>query len=312
MKKTILFFISFIFYSSLLAQPLQHLTLILDWFVNPTHMPIIIAQEKGFFRQHGLDVSIVAPADPGDPSKLVATGNADIAIAYQPELYLQVQGGLPIVRVGTLINKPLRVVAVLETSPIKTLADLKGKTIAYSTAGIDTAILGTMLNYNGVSLNQINAINVHYDLVQALLAKKVDAVTGVDRNFEIPELQLAGQPARVFYPENNGVPPFDEMIFVANKKSLNDPRLLAFMEAVQEGAAYIKAHPQQSWALLIEPHPELNNEINKLSYQVSLPYFAEDSIKLDKTRYESFATWMQEQKLIQEALPLSDYAVQLH
>ena len=43
------------------------LTLILDWFINPDHGPIIIAEEKGYFAEQGLEVEVVPPADPADP-----------------------------------------------------------------------------------------------------------------------------------------------------------------------------------------------------------------------------------------------------
>ena len=302
------FFSSIVFAASNMSQPL---TVVLDWFVNPTHGPIIVAQEKGFFKQHGITVNIIAPADPSDPPKLVAAGKADIAIDYQPELYLQVSQGLPLIRIGTLIDKPLRVIAVLQTSNIKSLSDMKGKTIASSLAGLNDAIVGTMLAHNGVKLSQVTLINVHYDLVQALLSHNVDAVSSVDRNFEVPELQLAGHPARVFYPEENGVPTFDEMIFVTNKNEVNDPRLLAFMEAVQEGAEYIKAHPNESWNLLIAHHPELNNALNKASWKISLSYFALNPLALNAKNYDNFAQWMQQQGLMKTVLPLNQYAIQL-
>ncbi len=64
------------------------LTVMLDWFVNPDHGPLVIAKEKGFFSDAGLDVDLIAPADPNDPPKLVAAGKADIAISYQPQLHL--------------------------------------------------------------------------------------------------------------------------------------------------------------------------------------------------------------------------------
>ena len=84
--------------SSALAN--QKVTLLLDWFVNPDHGPIIIAKEKGFFSDRGLEVDIIAPADPADPPKLVAAGKADLAISYQPQLHLQVAEGMPLTRVG--------------------------------------------------------------------------------------------------------------------------------------------------------------------------------------------------------------------
>ena len=54
----------------------DELTLILDWFINPDHAPLIVAQEKGFFSDFGLKVNLIAPADPNSPPKLVAMRNA--------------------------------------------------------------------------------------------------------------------------------------------------------------------------------------------------------------------------------------------
>ena len=96
------------------------MTLLLDWFVNPDHGPIIVAQEKGFFADQGLEVEVIAPADPADPPKLVAAGKADLAISYQPQLHLQVAEGLPLMRVGTLVATPLNCLLVLDDGPIKT------------------------------------------------------------------------------------------------------------------------------------------------------------------------------------------------
>src|SRR3546814_5825193 len=59
------------------AAAADKLTLILDWFVNPDHGPIIVAQEQGYFAEAGLEVEVIAPADPSDPPKLVAAGKAD-------------------------------------------------------------------------------------------------------------------------------------------------------------------------------------------------------------------------------------------
>ena len=88
-------------------QAADKVTLLLDWFINPDHGPVIIAQEKGYFSELGLEVNIIPPADPADPPKLVAAGKADIAISYQPQLHLQVAEGMPLVRVGTLVSTPL-------------------------------------------------------------------------------------------------------------------------------------------------------------------------------------------------------------
>jgi putative hydroxymethylpyrimidine transport system substrate-binding protein len=313
MKKFIALFITLLCVTSLQAKTaaLQPLTIVLDWFVNPQHAPIIIAQELGYFKQQGLKVNIVAPADPSDPPKLVAAGKADIAIGYQPELYLQVQGGLPLVRIGTLINTPLRAVVVLKSSSIHSLSDFKGATIGYSMSGVGTAILNTMLANHGVDPKSVNYVDVHYNLVQALLSKRVDAISGIGRNFEVPEMEQTSHEVRTFYPEDNGVPTFDALIFLANRNNVNDPKLLKFLTAINQALDYMQSHPLKSWQLLIKGHPELNNKLNQTAWQITTPDFADNVITLDTKQYENFAQWMLTNKLITKVLPLSDYAVQL-
>jgi putative hydroxymethylpyrimidine transport system substrate-binding protein len=85
--------------SSALAAS-EKMTVVLDWFINPDHGPLFIALEKGFFKQQGLDVSFQVPSNPNDPPKLVAAKNADIAVSYQPQHYLHVDQGLPLVRIA--------------------------------------------------------------------------------------------------------------------------------------------------------------------------------------------------------------------
>ncbi len=120
-------------------------TVLLDWFVNPDHAPLYVALERGYFRDAGLDVVLIAPADPNDPPKLVAAGKGDVAITYQPQLYLQVDQGLPLVRIGTLVDRPLNSLVVLANGPIRRIADLKGRRIGYSVGGFEEVVLGTML-----------------------------------------------------------------------------------------------------------------------------------------------------------------------
>lgn len=127
------------------AAKSQKLTVLLDWFPNPNHAPLFVAQAKGFFQEEGLTVDLIGPADPADPPKLVAAGKADIAITYEPQFMQQVDRGMPLIRIGTLIDKPLNCIVVLKQSTIKSLRDLKGKTIGYSNGDMDSAILNVML-----------------------------------------------------------------------------------------------------------------------------------------------------------------------
>jgi putative hydroxymethylpyrimidine transport system substrate-binding protein len=293
------------------AVAAEKLTLMLDWFVNPDHAPILVAEKRGYFAEQGLEVEIVAPADPNDPPKLVAAGRADIAISYQPQLHIQNDQGLPLARIGTLVATPLNALVALADGPIQSIADLKGAKIGFSVGGFEDALLGAMLAEHGLALDDIELVNVNFALSPALLSGQVDAVIGAFRNFELNQLDLEGHPGRAFYPEEHGVPAYDELIFIANSAKLDDPRLPRFLDAIEAGTLYLLNHPDESFQLFIEGRPELNDELNRLAWQDTLPRFALRPAALDTARYARFAAFLEDQGLIKTPPPVSDYAVEL-
>ncbi len=290
-----------------LAQ--DKLSVMLDWFVNPDHAPLVVAQEKGFFKDAGLEVTLTAPADPNDPPKLVAAGGADLAVSYQPQLILQVSEGLPLVRVGTLVSTPLNSVVVLRDGPVKTLTDLKGRKIGFSIAGFEDALLGAMLEKHGLSLKDVELVNVNYSLSPSLLSGQVDAVVGAFRNFELNQLDIEKQPGRAFYPEEEGVPPYDELILVAHKDKANDPRFKRFLAAVERATLYILNHPEESQAAFVKGRPELNDELNRRAWADTLRRFSHSPAALDAERYTRFAEFLKARGLIKEVAPVDRYAV---
>lgn len=256
------------------------LTVLLDWFPNPNHAPLFVAKQQGFFKEQGLEVELIGPADPADPPKLVAARKADIAITYEPEFIQQVKQGLPLMRIGTLIDQPLSCVLVKKSSQIKTLADLKGKKIGYSGSNTST-ILEIMLKKHHVSLHDVELINVHYDLTQALLSGKIDAAAGMMRNFEIIQMELVGIPARAFLPEKEGVSTYSELIFVANAQNPNDPRFQKFIAALKKAVIYLKKNPDACWTAFVKNHPELDDELNRRAWVITVPYFTDKVEKIN-------------------------------
>jgi len=293
------------------AETFKPLTLILDWYANPDHAPLFVAQQQGFFAKEGLEVKLIGPADPNDPPKLVAAGKADLAITYQPQLVLQVDRGLPLVRIASLVATPLSCLVVQANSKIHTIAELKGKRIGYSTSGMDSTTLTTMLQYAGVDVKDVELVNVRYNLTQALLTHKVDAINGMMRNFELTQMQQADMPGRAFFPEENGMPSYDELVIVAKRDTLNDLRFPAFLRALEQGVQYLVNHPQETWQQFAKDHPELNNELNKQAWFATLPRFALRPAALDQGRYEKLAYFLLQKGLIKKVPKLTDYALEL-
>ena len=94
-------------------------------------------------------------------------------------------------------------------------------------AGVEEALLTTILSRHGVSLEEVELINVKFSLSPALMSKQVEAVIGAFRNFELNQMDIENVPGRCIYIEEEGVPAYDEWIYVANP-DLMDRDMLAF------------------------------------------------------------------------------------
>lgn len=288
----------------------EKLTLVLDWYINPDHAPIMVAEQIGAFKAQGLDVKIVPPSDPALPPRLVAAGQADLAITYQPQVHFFADEGLPLVRVGTLIDSPLNTVIALDKN-IKTPADLQGKKVGYSVSGIEQATLATMAQNAHIDPKSITLINVNFQLTSALLAGQVDAVIGGYRNIEALELKLQGKAPQVMNVEDFGVPAYDELVIVANRDQVHAAKIKKFLVALQQGVSYLRAHPQETWKTFAAAHPELNTELNKQAWVQTVPLFADRPAALDKSRYEAYEQFLYNNKLLKKITPLTNYAVEL-
>lgn len=293
------------------AAAQEQMTVVLDWFVNPDHGPIIIAEEQGYFAEAGLEVEVIAPADPADPPKMAAAGRADLAISYQPQLHLQVAEGMPLVRVGTLVATPLNCLLVLEDGPIAEIADLKSRKVGFSVAGVEEALLSAMLGGAGLGTGDIELVNVNWSLSPALMSGQVDAVIGAFRNFELNQMEIEGVQGRCFYPEEEGVPTYDELIYVANPETMDAGLIRRFLAATEKATQFIVNHPEESWKIFSSTSAELQDELNARAWIDTVPRFALRPEALDEGRYARFEAFLNEAGLVEGTRPVSDLAIDL-
>lgn len=293
------------------AAAQDRMTLMLDWFVNPDHGPIILAEELGYFAEAGLDVEIVAPANPSDPPKMAAAGRVDLAVSYQPQLHLQVAEGLPLLRVGTLVATPLNCLLVLEDGPVDEIADLEGRRIGFSVAGVEEALLSAMLATAGLTLDDVEMVNVNWSLSPAVMSGQVDAVIGAFRNFELNQMDIEGIAGRCFYPEEHGLPPYDELIYIANPETMDADAVRHFLAATERAVQYIVNRPQESWETFAATSAELDDELNRRAWIDTLPRFALRPAALDTARYARFETFLFKKGLLESVRPVPELAVDL-
>lgn len=297
--------------AALPAAAEERLTVLLEWFVNPDHAPLVVAQEFGLFEEAGLEVELVPPSDLSLVPRAVASGQADIGIHYQPNLYLDHAAGIPLIRIGTLVETPLNTLTVLADGPVEEIADLEGRRIGFSVSGFEDAILSRMLEGAGLTLDDVELVNVNFALSSSLISGQVDATIGGFRNFELTQLRLEGHEGRAFYPEEHGVPAYDELIFVARPDLVGDDRLVRFLRAVEKAAIHITNHPGESWEMFAAAYPDLDDALNRQAWIDTLRRLAKRPMALDRGRYARFGAFMAQSGLIETAPEVDEIAVEL-
>ncbi|MEX0972087.1 MAG: ABC transporter substrate-binding protein [Solirubrobacterales bacterium] len=270
-------------------------SLTLDFYANPDHAGIYMAQKLGYFEDAGLDVSIQTPSDPAAPTKQVAAGRTDLAISYEPEVLLAHEQGLDVIAVGALVDRPLTSMIWLEKSGIGGIAGLRGKTIA--TAGIpyQDAYLEAILARVGMTPADVKTVNVGYGLLPALVGGKAQAMLGGFRNIEGVDLRLRGRDPVVTPVDQLGIPTYDELVLLANRGRLdeNAEKIRLFLGALARGTAAAAENRTATTEALLEANPDLNPRLTAAEVVATLPLLSRTG-RMDPAKWEAFIAWMRE------------------
>ena len=275
----------------------------LDWTPNPDHVALYVARDRGLFGKAGLDVSIHAPSDPATPLKLVAAGKVDLAVSYEQEVFFAAAKKLPVEAVAAIVPVPLNSFMSIEPS-VKTLADLRGKTVG--TAGIDyqDAFLDAMAKKAGFDPSQIKHKNVGFDLNPALLTHKVDATLGGFVNVEQVQLEQAGKNPTGFTVDEGGIPTYNELVLVTSGSTLKEKgdEIRSFIGALARGTDVAVRNPDAAAGYLIDAEPRLKREEKLVKEGVAKTPFEQPAGKpfgyQDPAEWKAFAQFMKDSGIL--------------
>jgi len=277
-------------------------TLALDWYPNANHAGLYIAQEKGYFADENLDVKLYTPVDPSTVLQTVGAGSDDFGISYQPDLLLARAQGVPVVSVAAIVQHPLNVVMTLKEANITRPKDLVGKKVGYPGIPLNESLLDTMLKADGVKgIKDVELVNVGFDLVPALIGKKVDACIGCYISHETIMAQNEGYPVNVMRMQDWGVPDFYELVLVTSEDKLKkDPDVVQrLVRAMVRGYKDAKANPQAAVDTLLHANTanasEVDEKIERPGVNVLAPMWADNVPSFGwqtHDRWANFADWM--------------------
>jgi NitT/TauT family transport system substrate-binding protein len=165
-------------------QERASLTLYLDFFVDGLHAPFFVADEKGYFDDEGLDVTIEPGQGSADALRVVASGRADVALVDAGTFVKGVSEGAEVTAIGVLLRQMPGATVVLADSEIQEPSDLAGASIGDAAQASTAVLLPAFLAANGLDESDVTFVGMGFPArVPSLLEGQVDAIGGYAQEF---------------------------------------------------------------------------------------------------------------------------------
>ena len=281
---------------------MERLRLGLEWFLNPDHLPFLIAQELGWLEQAGIELELVEPAEHMDALAQIESGQLDLAITEPIHLVEDRAQGGHVVGFARFLHTNGGVM-YLRGQGIERPRDMAGRRVQYPGApgpgGL--AIVRTMIEADGGALNSpLEPVNRGFFHTDALASGQADVATLAFYNFEVVEARQRGLDAGLFALKDWGVPDFCQLILITTPALLAERAQVigALLKLLSRGLDFIHQHPEQARQIYmrrakVDPADPLMSAI----FEATVPCFTFD-LSMSEAYYHVLSAWMHERGLI--------------
>ena len=225
---------------------LNKVMFMLSWAPDTNHIGVYVAKNKGYFKQAGLDVDIVAVAQAG-AEQAVNNGVADFALSNLTNVGMYTTKGAKIKQVMQVQQKPSAIWCSLASNKdIKSPKDFDGKTFATFGSNESDAVIRRMIQTDGGK-------------------GTFDKVTVGTSTFQGVQADMYGPKLNCFTEPDYGVPGNADTIGIitSNKTISSNPTLVRkFVQATKKGYEYAYSHPDDAAAILVKEAPDANLKLD--------------------------------------------------
>ena len=287
----------------------KELSLALDWYPNSNHAGIYSAIDEGFFDEEGIKLSVYTPSDPTAIISSVASGRDDFGLSYHPDILQAQSAGLEIVSVLSISQHPLNSIMTLKKSSIKNPSDLRGKVVGYPGIPSNKAMLETVLSSQNININDVETVDVGFELVKALVSGSVDAIIGAYWTHESIVMELQGYDIEIMRLEEWGVPDYYELILITNKSFLEENKsdVKKVVNSFKKGYEFSIKNPQESITSLISIAGEeiVEEDVERAGVELLIPMWQSNNLPFghqDISKWEETYEWMYQNNFLEKEL----------
>jgi NitT/TauT family transport system substrate-binding protein len=253
------------------AQTKRQVTVRLDWIYQGPNAGFMVAQDKGFYEQAGLNVEVGPGKGSASTAQLVASKATQFGFADGYVVGNAVSKGMNIRTVAGLYRRNPTAVVVLAQSDIKTPKDLEGKTIAIATGSTQFQQWPAFVRGCGLDAGKIRIVNIDpAGSPPALITGQVPAIAGYALG-QVPSVEIRGNTkARIFWYADCGVTAVSNGIVVHNDLIKEEPELVrGFVAATLKGFLYGRQNVDEMIAIAKRYSPAIEPAIARREAEMS-------------------------------------------
>ncbi|TDM11923.1 ABC transporter substrate-binding protein [Macrococcus lamae] len=284
----------------------------LDWTPNTNHTGVYVAKANGYFKKHGLDVTIKTPGDV-TADQLVAAGKAQFGISAQESVTQARDEGIPVKSIGAIIQHNTSGFMSLKSKGIESPKGFEGKTYGGFGAPIEEPIIDAVMEKEKADPNKVKVVNMGNTDFFTASKKNIDFAwvfygwTGIEAETRGEKVNMQ---YLVDYDKNLD---YYTPLFIANEKYIKSDKetVRAFMQSVKEGYDYAIKEPKKSADILIKEAPELKSkrELVEKSQLYLKNKYQDDASSWgiqDAAVWENYADFMKKNKVIKNEFKADD------
>jgi NitT/TauT family transport system substrate-binding protein len=281
---------------------LKPVSLTLDWIYQGPNAGFMVALDKGYYRDAGLDVAMTPGKGSVSTAQLIASKASQIGFADGYVLGNAVAKGMALKCVGGIYRRNPCGVMVLSDSDIKTPKDLEGKSIGITAGSAQFQQWPAFCKGAGVDPSRVEVVNVDpAGVAAALLSNKVPAIAGFVQGY-VPAIEIRGKKeARVFYFADYGVTAASNGIIVHQDLLKSDPELVrAFVTPTIKGFLYARKNPDEGTAIVKKYLETVDLAITKREMELSWKNWITPNTKGKPLGWSSDIDWAETVKVLKQ------------